>query len=74
MMPFIDGRELIAAVRTQNHCRHIPIVSISSVDQVEERTEFRDLFLSKSFSREQLLTAIDTAIRRRRERTVGRDG
>ncbi|MBD3317675.1 MAG: response regulator [Chitinivibrionales bacterium] len=66
MMPFMDGRELIAKIRTESHCGHVPILLLSSVGQVEDRRDLWDLFLNKAFTREQFLQAVDDTIERRK--------
>lgn len=59
MMPYFDGAELIQRVRTQTPCRNIPIILMSSVENVKPRDNLWDLFLPKSFNRQQLLDAVE---------------
>ncbi len=67
MMPFFDGIEVAAHVRDTMRCSAIPIILISSADNIERRQELWDLFLHKPFSREQLLRAVDEVLERGRK-------
>lgn len=62
MMPYFDGRELISKIRSETHCSHIPIILISSAENIGNNDDLWDLFLPKPFQREELLKSIKRVV------------
>ncbi|MFP4165078.1 MAG: PleD family two-component system response regulator [Chitinispirillaceae bacterium] len=67
MMPYYDGIELISKIRSETHCRNIPILLISSIDSIGPREDMWDIYIEKPFTRQQLLEALDKAITMRKQ-------
>ncbi|MFW5785219.1 MAG: response regulator [Chitinispirillaceae bacterium] len=67
MMPYYDGFELVSKIRSQTHCRNMPIVLISSIDSIGPRDNMWDVYVEKPFTRQQLLDAVDAAVASRKQ-------
>lgn len=69
MMPIMDGHTLLQNVRSQRSLADIPFIFLTAkADPVEQRkgmTMGADDYLTKPFTREQLLSAIDIRIQKR---------
>ncbi len=57
-MPFVDGRSFVSQVRVSTHFRDIPIIIISSNDELKDRTDLLKLgatdYIVKPFNPEEL--------------------
>jgi len=64
MMPRLDGYQTCALVKNNPKCRDIPVVMLSSKDGLFDRAKGRvvgaEQYLTKPFTREDLLGAIRT--------------
>lgn len=61
MLPDVDGRDLLALIRSQKHIRKIPVLMISARytdENVEHGPEKPDGFLAKPFDIDDLLKKI----------------
>jgi len=62
MMPRLDGYQTCALIKNNKNFKHIPIVMLSSKDGLFDKAKGRivgsDQYLTKPFSREELLGAI----------------
>lgn len=63
MMPRLDGYQTCALIKHHRVFRHIPVVMLSSKDGLFDRARGRvvgsDNYITKPFTREQLLAAVD---------------
>ena len=57
MMPFLDGRAVLAQLRAQPQTAQIPVVAMSAAGQVPDGAAF-DGFLAKPFTLDALLAAL----------------
>ena len=64
MMPRLDGYQTCALIKNNKSYSHIPIVLLSSKDSIFDKAKGRIVgaqhYLTKPFTREQLIDAIDT--------------
>lgn len=74
MMPRLDGYHTCALIKGNPNLRHTPVVMLSSKDGLFDRAKGRlvgaELYLSKPFTGEELLDAVQRHLRRR-SRGVG---
>ncbi|MDR0769860.1 MAG: response regulator [Burkholderiales bacterium] len=68
MMPRLDGYQTCALLRRNPKFRNTPIVMLSSKDGLFDRARGRmvgsDLYLTKPFTKDELLKAVATYVRR----------
>ncbi|MDR0290734.1 MAG: response regulator [Treponema sp.] len=64
VMPSMNGYEVIKQLKSQESSKDIPVIFLSSLDEVENEREGRDLgavdYLMKPFSADSLLKAVET--------------
>jgi twitching motility two-component system response regulator PilG len=62
MMPRLDGYQTCALIKNNQNFRHVPVVMLSSKDGLFDKARGRicgsDQYLTKPFTREELLDAI----------------
>ncbi|MBW8074410.1 MULTISPECIES: twitching motility response regulator PilG [Metallibacterium] len=62
MMPRLDGYQTCALIKNNQNFRHVPVVMLSSKDGLFDKARGRicgsDQYLTKPFTREELLAAI----------------
>ena len=62
MMPRLDGYQTCALIKNNNAFKHIPVIMMSSKDGIFDKAKGRlvgsDHYLTKPFSRDELLGAI----------------
>ncbi len=63
MMPRLDGYQTCALIKNNKHYSHIPIILLSSKDSIFDKARGRivgsQFYLTKPFTREDLLSAIE---------------
>jgi twitching motility two-component system response regulator PilG len=68
MMPRLDGYQTCALLRRNPKFRHTPVVMLSSKDGLFDRARGRmvgsDLYLTKPFTKDELLKAVSVYVRR----------
>ncbi|MCL2297890.1 MAG: twitching motility response regulator PilG [Proteobacteria bacterium] len=68
MMPRLDGYQTCALLRRNAKFKHTPVVMLSSKDGLFDRARGRmvgsDLYLTKPFTKDELLKAVATYVRR----------
>jgi twitching motility two-component system response regulator PilG len=68
MMPRLDGYQTCALLRRNAKFKHTPVVMLSSKDGLFDRARGRmvgsDLYLTKPFTKDELLKAVATHVRR----------
>jgi DNA-binding response OmpR family regulator len=65
MMPQLDGREMVRAIRATEHGRNIPIILISAARDIARGGDIgHDLFLEKPFDLEDFLAHVEKLTRR----------
>ncbi|MDR2016016.1 MAG: twitching motility response regulator PilG [Burkholderiales bacterium] len=68
MMPRLDGYQTCALLRRNSKFKHTPVVMLSSKDGVFDRARGRmvgsDLYLTKPFTKDELLKAVATYVQR----------
>ena len=68
MMPELNGYEVLERIKADKRLRHIPVIMISAVDQIESVIRCIELgaedYLSKPFSFEELLARVRARLRR----------
>ncbi|MDR2711113.1 MAG: twitching motility response regulator PilG [Burkholderiales bacterium] len=68
MMPRLDGYQTCALLRRNAKFKHTPVVMLSSKDGLFDRARGRmvgsDLYLTKPFTKDELLRAVATHVRR----------
>ena len=66
MMPRLDGYQTCALIKNNQTFKHIPVIMLSSKDSLFDRAKGRlvgsDQYLTKPFSKDELLTAIKAHI------------
>ena len=76
MMPRLDGYQTCALIKQNRNYRNIPVVLLSSKDGLFDRARGRivgsDRYLSKPFTREELLNAIKELILVEKNKLPGR--
>ncbi|MDR2172602.1 MAG: twitching motility response regulator PilG [Burkholderiales bacterium] len=69
MMPRLDGYQTCALLRRNAKFKNTPVVMLSSKDGLFDRARGRmvgsDLYLTKPFTKDELLKAVATYVRRR---------
>ncbi|MCL2309921.1 MAG: twitching motility response regulator PilG [Proteobacteria bacterium] len=69
MMPRLDGYQTCALLRRNVKFKHTPVVMLSSKDGLFDRARGRmvgsDLYLTKPFTKDELLRAVAAHVRRR---------
>ncbi|MDR2245013.1 MAG: twitching motility response regulator PilG [Burkholderiales bacterium] len=69
MMPRLDGYQTCALLRRNARFKHTPVVMLSSKDGLFDRARGRmvgsDLYLTKPFTKDELLKAVAAYVRRR---------
>lgn len=67
MMPRLDGYQTCALIKNSQNYQHIPVIMLSSkdglFDQAKGRVVGSDQYLTKPFSKDELLTAIRTHVK-----------
>ncbi|UJF25299.1 response regulator [Suttonella sp. R2A3] len=67
MMPRLDGYQVCSVVKSNEHFKQTPILMLSSKDSIFDKARGRiagsEFFITKPFSRDQLLQAIDQHVR-----------
>ena len=62
MMPRLDGYQTCALIKNNSVLKHTPVIMLSSKDGLFDRAKGRivgsDQYLTKPFSKDELLTAI----------------
>ncbi|MGH8515941.1 MAG: response regulator, partial [Panacagrimonas sp.] len=68
MMPRLDGYQTCALIKQNSAYAHIPVVMLSSKDGLFDRARGRivgsDEYLTKPFTREELISAVRTHLRK----------
>lgn len=63
MMPRLDGYQTTAIIKNNAEFRHTPVIMLTSKDGLFDKARGRvvgsDLYLTKPFTREELLTAVE---------------
>ncbi|MBF0564345.1 MAG: SpoIIE family protein phosphatase [Nitrospirae bacterium] len=74
MMPKMDGYRLLETLKADDNLRHIPVIVISSVDEIDSIARCIELgaedFLSKNFNSVLLRARIDACLEKKRLRDV----
>ncbi|MDR0247596.1 MAG: twitching motility response regulator PilG [Burkholderiales bacterium] len=69
MMPRLDGYQTCALLRRNDKFKNTPVIMLSSKDGLFDRARGRmvgsDLYLTKPFTKDELLKAVATYVRRR---------
>lgn len=69
-MPGVGGREALAAIRRRAALNRVPVIIVSGLDSVEEKTADLDLgaddYVTKPFDPAELLTRVENAVKRTR--------
>jgi sigma-B regulation protein RsbU (phosphoserine phosphatase) len=72
MMPGIDGREVLRRIKTDDHLRHVPVIMISALDQIESVVtcieQGAEDYLPKPFNPVLLRARIGSSLERKRLR------
>jgi CheY-like chemotaxis protein len=58
ILPHLDGRSLLAAIRSDPALRHLPVLLVSGQEQAIPPESPKDAWLSKPFNARQLLAAV----------------
>ncbi len=62
MMPSLNGYQVCSIIKNNPEYRHIPVIMLSSKDDIFDRARGRvsgaDFFMSKPFSKEELFSAV----------------
>jgi signal transduction histidine kinase/DNA-binding response OmpR family regulator len=70
MMPNVNGYEVLAAMKANEHLRHIPVIMISAVDEIESVIRCIELgaedYLPKPFNPTLLRARVGTCLERKR--------
>ena len=61
MMPFLDGRAVLAQLRAQPQTAQIPVVAMSAAGQVPDGAAF-DAFLAKPFTIDALIAVLQRSL------------
>jgi len=66
MMPRLDGYQTCALIKNNQNFRHVPVIMLSSKDGLFDKARGRicgsDQYLTKPFTRDELLAAIRTHV------------
>lgn len=72
LMPFLDGQEVLARIKSDETLRHLPVIMISALDQVERAANCIELgaedYLSKPFNPVLLQARVGAALEKKRLR------
>jgi signal transduction histidine kinase/DNA-binding response OmpR family regulator/ligand-binding sensor domain-containing protein len=70
MMPFVDGFELVAQLRSNEYTSHIPVIMLTAKADIQSRIEGlqrgADVYLEKPFHKEELLVRIQKLLEMRK--------
>lgn len=70
MMPYVDGFELTAQLRSNEYTSHIPVIMLTARADMQSRIEGlqsgADVYLQKPFNKEELLVHIEKLLEMRR--------
>ena len=70
MMPNVNGYEVLAAMKTHEHLRHIPVIMISAIDEIDSVVRCIDLgaedYLPKPFNPTLLRARVSACLERKR--------
>ena len=70
MMPNVNGYEVLAAMKTHEHLRHIPVIMISAIDEIDSVVRCIDLgaedYLPKPFNPTLLRARVSACVERKR--------
>lgn len=72
LMPFLDGHEVLARIKSDEALRHLPVIMISALDQVESAANCIELgaedYLPKPFNSVLLQARVGAALEKKRLR------
>lgn len=72
LMPFLDGHEVLARIKSDEALRHLPVIMISALDQVERAANCIELgaedYLAKPFNSVLLQARVGAALEKKRLR------